>query len=180
MLNRFVLFLPLFAVVISLSMIMNYALSKDPTQLASPLIDMPLPEFSEVDVLHPDQTITKESLLGQSYLVNVWASWCAECVREHQMWVELQKEHPFKLVGVLYSDKTAHVLPWLSSEGNPYTSLIDDPQGHTMISFGAYGTPETLLVDAHGFIIKRFLGPISRKDWSEIILPELDHVNSNH
>ncbi len=56
---------------------------KDPHYLPSVLIDKPMPDFS-LDDLH-EATIKRgrEDLLGEISLVNVWATWCPNCVVEH-------------------------------------------------------------------------------------------------
>ena len=181
MLNRLIILIPLFSIVLSLSAVMYVALSMDPTKIESPLIDMPLPIFSKVDVLHPKKNVTKASLLGKVYLINVWASWCASCQLEHHNLLKYQKQYPFKLVGILYSDHISQVLPLLVNKGNPYSALVDDPNGDFTIKLGVYGTPETLLIDENGFVMKRFIGVITDHDWNDVILPELKKsANTNN
>ena len=180
MLNRLFILIPISSIIISLSAVLYVSLSMDPTKVVSPLVDMPLPGFSKSDVLHPRKFVTKDSLLGQAYLINVWATWCATCQIEHNNLIKFQKEYPFKLVGVLYSDQINQALSTLMKQGNPYNILIDDPKGLFTIKLGVYGTPETLLIDKNGFVMRRFVGPITDQDWKKVILPELKNENSNN
>ena len=53
------------------------------TEIPSPLIGKPLPPF-ELPVLgQPDRIMTNADLIGEPFLLNVWASWCPTCRVEH-------------------------------------------------------------------------------------------------
>ena len=45
-----------------------------------------------------------------------------------------------------------------------------DEDGILGIEFGAYGIPETFLIDKDRMIIKKFIGPINKKNLEEIRL----------
>ena len=51
-------------------------LKRDPREVPSPLIDKPAPAFSLPQLDAPDQQVSPKDLLGQVWLLNVWASWC--------------------------------------------------------------------------------------------------------
>ncbi|MFA0464895.1 DsbE family thiol:disulfide interchange protein, partial [Vibrio sp. 10N.261.45.F1] len=97
-------------------------------------------------------------------LVNVWASWCGICKTEHAFLLELQKEG-IPIVGLNYRDNPGAALNVLSNDGNPYATVISDPQGKLALELGVIGTPETYLVDAEGQIVKKLLGVINESVW---------------
>ncbi|MEZ9290162.1 DsbE family thiol:disulfide interchange protein [Vibrio lentus] len=97
-------------------------------------------------------------------LVNVWASWCGICKTEHAFLLELQKEG-IPIVGLNYRDNPGAALNVLSNDGNPYSTVISDPQGKLALELGVIGTPETYLVDAEGQIVKKLLGVINESVW---------------
>ncbi|MEZ9314977.1 DsbE family thiol:disulfide interchange protein [Vibrio lentus] len=97
-------------------------------------------------------------------LVNVWASWCGICKTEHAFLLELQKEG-IPIVGLNYRDNPGAALNVLSNDGNPYSTVISDPQGKLALELGVIGTPETYLVDAEGQIVKKLLGVINESLW---------------
>ena len=50
----------------------------------SPLIDKKLPEFS-LPVLQSNVTANISTFPDDIFLLNIWASWCIECIREHRV-----------------------------------------------------------------------------------------------
>ena len=50
---------------------------------------------------------------------------------------------------------------------NPYEFVISDPDGTIAIEWGAYGVPETFLIDEKR-IIKKIIGPINKISFLEI------------
>ena len=53
--------------------------------------------------------------------------------------------------------------------GNPYDFLTKDEQGKHSVNLGIYGVPESILVDKNLIILKKFVGPLSSKDFNSII-----------
>ena len=47
------------------------------------------------------------------------------------------------------------------------------PEGNVGIDFGAYGAPETFLVDAHGIIVYKFVSPMTVEVWEREFLPRV-------
>ncbi|MBT7333002.1 MAG: DsbE family thiol:disulfide interchange protein, partial [Gammaproteobacteria bacterium] len=48
----------------------------DRHELPSALLGKPFPQFSAPLLSDPEQQISRENLIGQPALVNVWATWC--------------------------------------------------------------------------------------------------------
>ena len=148
---------------------------KDPHFLPSELIDRPFPEFSLED-LHREQTRTREDVIGDVVLVNVWATWCSSCYVEHPVLMDIARSRQVALYGVNYKDRRARALQWLQRYANPYRQNIYDPQGQLAINLGVYGTPETFIIDAHGIIRYRYTGPISPAVWQQQLLPIISRL----
>ena len=53
-----------------------YGLYKDPTEIPSPLIGKKVPSF-ELRDLEKRKIFQSNDFMGENYLLNVWASWCA-------------------------------------------------------------------------------------------------------
>ena len=47
--------------------------------------------------------------------------------------------------------------------------LAKDTNGKTAVNFGVYGIPESLLINNNLTIVKKFIGPISEKDYQIIL-----------
>ena len=102
------------------------------------------------------------------YIVNIWASWCLPCKKEHPLLMELSKSQSVKLIGLNYRDNLNNAKKFLNDLGNPYSQILIDNDGTLGIEFGAYGVPETFLIDKNKNIIKKFVGPINKKIVEEI------------
>ncbi|MEZ9451818.1 DsbE family thiol:disulfide interchange protein [Vibrio splendidus] len=109
-------------------------------------------------------------------LVNVWASWCGICKTEHAFLLKLH-DKGIPIVGLNYRDNSGAAINVLSSDGNPYSTVISDPQGKLALELGVIGTPETYLVDADGQIIKKLLGVINESVWQEELAMYFDGAN---
>ena len=104
------------------------------------------------------------------YIVNIWASWCIPCRTEHPLLMELSKNQSVKLIGLNYRDNFNNAEKFINELGNPYDQILIDSDGTLGIEFGAYGVPETFLIDKNQKIIKRFIGPINKKIIEQIKL----------
>jgi len=104
------------------------------------------------------------------YIVNIWASWCLPCRAEHPLLMQLSKNQSIKLIGLNYKDNFNNAKNFIDDFGNPYSRILIDKDGTLGIAFGAYGVPETFLIDKNKNIIKKFVGPINKKIVNEIKL----------
>jgi cytochrome c biogenesis protein CcmG/thiol:disulfide interchange protein DsbE len=104
------------------------------------------------------------------YIVNIWASWCVPCRTEHPLLMELSKNQSVKLIGLNYRDNSNNAKKFINEFGNPYSQIIVDNEGTLSVEFGAYGVPETFIIDKNKKIIRKFIGPINKEIVEEIKL----------
>ena len=104
------------------------------------------------------------------YIVNIWASWCVPCRTEHPLLMGLSKNQSIKLIGLNYRDNLNNAKNFINELGNPYSQIIIDNEGTLSVEFGAYGVPETFIIDKDKKIIKKIIGPINQKIVEEIKL----------
>ena len=102
------------------------------------------------------------------YILNIWASWCVPCRKEHPLLMELSKNQSIKLIGLNYRDNLSNAKKFINELGNPYTQILIDKDGTLAVEFGAYGVPETFVIDKNKKIIKKFVGPINKEIIKEI------------
>ena len=102
------------------------------------------------------------------YIVNVWASWCVPCRIEHPLLMILSKNQSVKLIGLNYRDNHNNAKNFINELGNPYSQILIDNDGALSVEFGAYGVPETFLIDKDKKVIKKFVGPINQEILEEI------------
>ena len=104
------------------------------------------------------------------YIVNIWASWCVPCRTEHPLLMELSKNQSLKLIGLNYKDNLNNAKKFINEFGNPYSQIIIDNDGTLSVEFGAYGVPETFIIDKNKKIVRKFIGPINKEIVEEIKL----------
>jgi len=145
----------------------------DPTKVQSPLIGKPAPKFSLPGLYDPAKRLDQGVFLGQVSLLNVWGAWCVACQEEHPVLVDLAKRKLLPIYGLDYHDDRAAALAMLDKGGDPYTAILDDVSGDVAIDWGVYGAPETFLIDKHGIIRDKFIGPITPELIEKKLVPEV-------
>ena len=124
----------------------------------------------EIVFLNNDKIFKKQDLINDKYhLINIWASWCLPCKKEHRILMALKKENNLKIVGINFKDKKLNANNFLRKLGNPYDFSLSDKDGTKSILFGVYGVPESILIDKNHKIISKFIGPLNTKDYEDIL-----------
>lgn len=172
---RFKLPLAIFILMVGL---LAYGLGLDPKKVPSPLIDKPAPAFSLARLHAPQQQISNKDLLGEVWVLNVWASWCVACRAEHEFVTRLAQMELVKVIGLNYKDKSVDAKGWLQQWGDPYSASLMDTDGRIGIDWGVYGVPETFIVDKRGFIKHKIIGPINQGTLDSEIVPLLRELLS--
>jgi cytochrome c biogenesis protein CcmG/thiol:disulfide interchange protein DsbE len=146
-------------------------LTRNPSEVPSPLVGKPAPAFTAPRLDAPDQKFSGKDMLGKVWLLNVWASWCVACRYEHPILMEFAKTKTVPLVGLDYKDQAVDGLKWLARFGDPYDLSVSDLDGRIGIDFGVYGVPETFLIDKAGVIRYKHIGPVTEDAIKTIIMP---------
>ena len=103
-------------------------------------------------------------------IINIWASWCLPCRDEHVYLLNLKKTNSIDVIGINYKDKKSNAIKFLRDLGNPYSEVLTDPDGTKSIELGAFGIPETYLVNnKNKEIIKKYIGPLNDVKFKEIL-----------
>ncbi len=168
--NRFVIPLVFFVLMAGL---LGFGLSLDPKKVPSPLIDKSAPAFSLAMLDDPSRKLSTADMLGQVWVLNVWASWCVSCRAEHAVITELANRNLVTVVGLNYKDAPDDAERWLEQFGNPYATSVIDRDGRVGIDWGVYGVPETFVIGADGVIKYKHIGPVTMESLNEKIMPVL-------
>jgi cytochrome c biogenesis protein CcmG/thiol:disulfide interchange protein DsbE len=168
--NRFLL--PLVAVVVFIP-ILIFGLGSDPSELPSQYIGKPAPEFSLPTLKDPSKTFSTADLKGQVSLVNIWATWCGGCRTEHPFLLELSRTNTIPIYAIDWRDNRPDALNFMKQLGDPYVASGFDEDGRVGIDWGAYGAPETFLINAEGMVVYRFTGPLNRALWEQEFVPRI-------
>jgi cytochrome c biogenesis protein CcmG/thiol:disulfide interchange protein DsbE len=142
--------------------LLGFGLSRDPTELRSPLVARAAPGFS-LPTLDGTGSVRLADLRGQVVVINFWASWCAECRVEHPAleaaW-ERFRDQGVVFLGVPFQDSPSASKAYAAEMGGDWP-LLSDPSSTTALAYGVYGVPETFFVDAAGRVASKRVGPVS-------------------
>lgn len=152
-------------------------LTMNPREIPSALIGKPVPRFELPAVRGRTLGLSDGDLRGEVSLVNVFASWCAECRVEHPLLMELSARGQVPVHGLNYKDKPEDAAAWLDSLGDPYTRTGADISGRVAIDWGVYGVPETFVVDREGRIAFKHIGAMTPRVLEDKILRLIRSLN---
>ena len=124
-----------------------------------------------VKLFNSDEIINTLEIFNSDkfYLLNIWSSWCVPCREEHSILMELKNNDSLKVIGMNYKDNKDNAKNFLKELGNPYDKIIFDKKGTHAIEWGAYGVPESFLIN-NNKIIKKYIGPLNKVSIEEIKL----------
>lgn len=158
-------------VFVVLSLFLWKGLQLNPRDVPSPLINKPAPQFDLPLLSDPAAHIKRDEMLGQVWLLNVWASWCVSCRQEHPVLMRLARQNIVPIYGLNYKDEREAGINWLNDFGNPYVASGFDANGRVGVDYGVYGVPETYVIDKQGVIRYKHTGPVSDEALMTTILP---------
>ncbi|GGE27365.1 thiol:disulfide interchange protein CycY [Agaricicola taiwanensis] len=179
--RRWLVALPL-VIFVGLAVLLGVRLyAGDPSRLPSTLIGRPAPDF----ILPPLESagtpgLTRSDLIGDTVtVVNVWASWCVPCRDEHPLLVKLAARGDVAVAGINYKDRTEQAQRFLDLLGNPFSRIGVDANGRAAIDWGVYGVPETFVIDRHGTITYKHIGPLDEASFTNVLLPKIEQAKAH-
>jgi len=147
-----------------------YALSSNTKNNPQVMVNKKLPNIELTSLFDQEKKIslpTKSKDLF--YIINIWASWCVPCRDEHSFLMRLKDEQKIQIYGINYKDSSSNAILFLKNLGNPFYFVGLDVDGKNSIELGAYGVPETYIVNSSGIIIFKHVGPINENIYLKII-----------
>ena len=103
-------------------------------------------------------------------IINYWASWCLECIEEHELLISLAESQKLegKVVMVSFQDNIENSIEFLNNYGFGNIVYAVDNESKLAIDSGVFGVPEThIIID--GEIVKKFIGPLNLSNIEEIV-----------
>ena len=168
--SRFLIPLVLVAVMIPVFVI---GLNRDPSEIPSPLLMKPAPEFELPSLKDPGQNVGSTDYKGRLALLNVWATWCVGCRQEHDYLLRLANEIDIPLYGLNWRDRREDAVSWLQQLGDPYEASAYDEDGRVGIDWGVYGAPETFLINTDGIVLYKHISPLTEEVWQKEFQPRI-------
>ena len=170
--NRFLLPLAGFVLLLAV-LLVGLKRAPDKSNLPSPLIGKPVPQFTLPNLFDNTQRVSAETLKGHWSLVNVWGTWCVECRAEHEVLLQIKQEARVPIIGIDWKDQNEDALSWLAQLGNPYERIGTDNDGRVAIDWGVYGAPESFLISPAGTVVYKHIGAMTPQVWQREFLPRV-------
>ena len=103
-------------------------------------------------------------------IINYWASWCLECIEEHELLISLAESQKLegKVVMVSFQDNIENSIEFLNNYGYGNIIYAIDNESKLAIDSGVFGVPETHII-INGEIVKKFIGPLNLSNVEEIV-----------
>ena len=161
-----------------LTSLLAFGMTRDPSEIPSPLPGKAAPQFALQVMDAPDQ-IELAKLKGEVVVLNFWASWCLNCRSEHSALSlvadRYKSNDKVNFYGVIYNDSPENAGRWIMEMGGQsYPSLVD-PASRTAIDYGLYGVPETFFISKDGRVAYKHIGPVTEEiltEWVDKLLAE--------
>jgi cytochrome c biogenesis protein CcmG/thiol:disulfide interchange protein DsbE len=170
--NRWLAFVPLAALAILIAVSVLLLTREQARETVSEgRIGRAAPTFA-LTQLEGGEMLTSDAMADRPYVINLFASWCTPCRAEHPQLTAMQAAG-VEIVGVAYKDRPENSRRFLDELGNPFSSVVLDPEGRFGLELGIAGVPETFVIDANGRIAAVHRGPLTTEIVNSEIMPAL-------
>jgi thiol-disulfide isomerase/thioredoxin len=115
---------------------------------------LPAPELSFVDLA--GNTVNLADFTGKIVLVNLWATWCAPCLREMPSLERMQSRLGDKITVIAISEDrggSKTVEPFIGKLGLRSVKTYLDPKSTAERAFKVQGLPTSFLIDREGRVV---------------------------
>lgn len=151
-----------FAALIFSMPVVNLAAAQPPRGFEILKNSVPVPKTRFKDPNGIPSTLAK--FKGKTVVLNVWATWCAPCIKEMPSLDRLAAQLDPNRTSVLAvsQDKggLAIAKPFLERLGVKNLSAFTDPSGKLSRDLGIRGLPTTFIISPAGAIVGRVEGPL--------------------
>jgi cytochrome c biogenesis protein CcmG/thiol:disulfide interchange protein DsbE len=137
-------------------------------------VDSKAPDF-RAGTLDGDSTKTLADYRGEVVLLNVWATWCAPCRVEMPSIEHLYQEYGpqgLKVVAISIDEAGPEVVREFVRERGLSFEILLDPSRSIERIYQTTGVPESFVVNRHGVIVKKVIGPL---EWDSDVNRQLVH-----
>ena len=167
--KRPLLWVPVLAFFALIAVLASELLSPADRTVRSAMIGQPLPEFALTAIVPGKPGLASVDFgKGQPRLLNVFASWCAPCIAEAPILMQL-KAAGVPIDGVAIRDTGPALQAFLARNGDPFDRIGSDPDSSVQFALGSSGVPESFVIDGQGRIVHQHIGDIKADDVAVII-----------
>ncbi len=166
--KRALLWLPLLAFAGLLAVIASGLYKPADRTVRSAMIGRPMPTFALPALVAGKPGLSdKDFATGEPHLLNVFASWCAPCIPDTPLLLQL-KQAGIRIEGIAVRDTGPDMTDFLARNGDAFDRIGSDVDSRVQLSLGSAGVPESFVIDGQGRIVLQHVGPIETKDMKTI------------
>ncbi len=129
-----------------------------------PRVGQPLADFALPDL--QGRSVQLSALRGKVVFINVWATWCQPCIDEMPTIQRLYEQlhgRGLEVITVSLDPLGEQVIsPFMHRYQLTFPVLLDTKSDVEKL-YGTTGVPESFIVDKHGLLVEKVVGP---RDWS--------------
>ena len=167
--KRWLLWVPVLAFIALIAVLSSGLFRPSDRTVRSAMIGQQLPEFALTAIIPGKPGLASTDFAaGQPRLLNVFASWCAPCIAEAPILMQL-KAAGIKIDGVAIRDTSPALQAFLARNGDPFDRIGNDPESRIQFALGSAGVPESFVIDGKGKIVHQHVGDIKAADVPTII-----------
>ncbi len=164
--RRWLVWAPLAVLAALAVLFVGFGLRRDPHVVPAALVGRPAPPMALAPLAGGPPRTPAEP--GRAVLVNFFASNCAPCAVEAPALAAL-KAQGVRLVGVSYRDDPAGARGFLQARGDPFETVLMDPEGRAGLDWGVSGVPETFAVGPDGRVLAKHSGALEPGDAERLV-----------
>lgn len=126
-----------------------------------------LPDFTLTDL--NGEVFSLSACRGKTVVINLWATWCAPCVKELPHFERLQRERDDVAVLALHSDLvTEDVAAYTARTEFDLRFAVDETGDIIRMLGGSTTLPQTVVVDQNGVVTYNRVGSLSYEALREL------------
>lgn len=127
----------------------------------------------EKDFVVYDENLNKVKLsdyIGKPVVVNFWASWCKPCQEEMPLFNALSSKYKQDQLVVLMVNmtdgqrETINTAKKFISDNNYKLNVLYDKDSTAAVNYTIGSIPRTLFIDKDGYIVKDYMGEITKAE----------------
>ncbi len=139
----------------------------------------PAPDF--VVTAFDGRRVQLSEFRGRIVVLNFWASWCPPCRVEApvlQRAAQRLESSGVAVLGIDVWDDLDAARAFLADHGITYANAVDETR-LIPVEYGVTGLPETYVIDRHGVLVRRWIGPLTDAQIDALLAPVLGNERSD-